>query len=391
MRNLFEKYFKTKLVDRQPSVSHDDWLSIQQKLHGTKQKRRGAIWWTFPLLLLFTGAGLWILTQKPVENSASTQPTLNEQKSTTIPSESKNTKIYSQTPSQKQYKLYNIPKQKMVKYDKFNNQKEELKDTAKKTISITSAKIITQAETYIDKTGSPNAIINKEPEPKPENKKADSINKPMIPAPHKKQYWTFGVSAAPLFANTKSIGADVGYERLKDHTTKLGFGTTLIASYTTNNIQINSAIGYSRYNTEGLYRITYPTYDSFPVLDTGGHVIGYLYQNYRDSIYNKTIAQHINRLSIPVSIAYIFSNNKQWSFPVRVGLQMDIGKQKSTISLTPFLLSGTVQAGVRYKLDEYLYICLEPKYSFGLNNIYTNKLNERLNSISFALSALYKF
>ncbi len=76
------------------------------------------------------------------------------------------------------------------------------------------------------------------------------------------------------------------------------------ANYKIKDFEINSGIGIKNISQSINYNITQQIFDSIPVFNPQGQIIGYFYTNFRDTAYTQIGISNLNYITLPIGITY---------------------------------------------------------------------------------------
>lgn len=76
------------------------------------------------------------------------------------------------------------------------------------------------------------------------------------------------------------------------------------ANYKIKDFEINSGIGIKNISQSINYNITRQIFDSIPVFNPQGQIIGYFYTNFRDTAYTQIGISNLNYITLPIGITY---------------------------------------------------------------------------------------
>jgi hypothetical protein len=217
-----------------------------------------------------------------------------------------------------------------------------------------------------------------------------------IPSPMSSP-WYVGLDAGMLRAVKETQVEKAELQTFQDRSNselpQWSFSYGMQAGFQWNRFQLHSGIQSSKVQFENP-SFTYTTYDSFPVLNPRGEVIGYGRFNYRDTTTTNQ-RNSISTLSIPLQVNYqVFETAK---FALSLGVQgnalFNVGQSGYSLNTdllrVPFAsrysnilnLQLGANAFARYQLTQHLFVGLQASYLRQANNLeirsgYSTKLHQ---------------
>ena len=404
-----DNFFKNALEGIEGPASDADWSAIEGKLNA-QPKRRKAFWWwiAIPMLVLMVGLAYLKLDKKPKNHI---QPNANK-------IEVPNFKEHPNTPDEK--RIINDPpiepgskskvKQAKDKVELMSsigtteNQEKDLKDDEKGSQEKHEQKAVVLVEKQSDnKPNQPENQRNEEianeaneehpiaiNEEKKENVEATvplaadtlkTLRKPIAE-------WRLKLQASPIssFRNISTTGANPDYLLARQGDQSMAFlNAGLHLERTKNNFGFSAGVEKSSFGYKGTYNVTRNIYDSIPVLNTQGQVIGYFRLNYRDSNYISQFSNQITYASVPLWANTNVRLNANINLKLGLGIQFGrmiqakgIDMNLSTLAfeeiknkLNKNALCAGMNLGVEYKLNPKWTLSAEGLYQRNLLSVYS--------------------
>lgn len=242
------------------------------------------------------------------------------------------------------------------------------------------AKTDSTAETKAEETAEVPADSAKEEEvAKQENNK--KTKQPSVGSP-----FSIGISAGPVL-NTFAISNNTNYGRIRNQGDELagGINAAIMGNYRLNRWMFSAGLGVNSIGGRGSYQYSRQVWDSIPVLNPGGQIIGYFRTNYRDSAFNFSIEHRFNYVTLPIFASYNMPVGNKWGVSAGAGAQVQYlaalnGKYINPSNLFTFDLkndgfirrwnvAGSVNLGVYYNLNRYFTINTVFTYSHFFNSM----------------------
>ena len=413
--------FKENLKDATLPTSDLDWAAIEKGI--SKPSRRFPLLWLW-LIIGLSAIGLLGYLLWPVESTQITQNTQRDTSSEQIsaPKKGSNEQDVAEVPqndfgsndntdqgtlasknsdnSIRSIDVFNknegnslIRKQKSTSYytDK-NSNKKGIKETPEKNVK---ADLRTYVAIEVRRKSLNDLPIGKPEHPFSILNIASSLNWPAI-SPYSSP-WYLGMDAGAVRANkiTQTDKAELGTFQSRSNSDQAlwSFSYGLQTGYQWKRFQFHTGIQSSRLQFENP-SFTYTKYDSFPVLNPRGEIIGYGRINYRDTTITNQ-RNSISTLTIPFQVNYqVFETSK---FSLSLGFQGNtlINTSQTGYSVNPDLLrvpfssrfSNTVNlqiggnAFARYQLTQNLFIGVQASYLRQANSLeirqdYSTKIHQ---------------
>lgn len=389
-------------------ISQNDWNAVQSKLN--KSKKHKPILWLYSFVTLGLLALVLLIGIEPT-NKSNKQVSVNENQIKTI-NPNKNDKIFknlstppfSANTKQKNNLKFNIPKQSTDNDIISTNH-------LKKPIILSTENndiVIENNNKYIEK--SPNSANNEDeslmkictfknhlfvlfPDLKNEFIEQVSINKPTLKIA--KPIVFIGIDNGITYFNKQlSSSNPSGYNNLRNQSDQHSFAYSkgLSIGLIKGTKEFKIAVTQSHFKQKSNYNLTYKIYDSIPVKDPSGKIIGYFFARERDTTINEFHQISKNLLNANFSIAEMWKLNKKTNFVTGIGLNLQINSQTKgtkilnaeTLKLEPLasksqnyrrlLLMPSFSVGIQKHLFKNIILQTDISSQISLNNLYKNKI-----------------
>lgn len=263
-----------------------------------------------------------------------------------------------------------------------------------------------QEGTEFQEDNTPTQPTAKEVEKKPK-KPTDSTTKT-------KEYKPFSFSfKLGSGASTYNSSGTTNFGRIVNaaNQTALALNGSFMVNYSIpklENLEVQAGLGFNSYANSGNYNYTHQTYDSVPVLNPQGQVIGYFYTNFRDTSHNFSLQSRYTYITLPVGIAYSFpiGNNSGIRLAGNVSAQYLAGASGEYIN--PFNLfklnvndnkdlfrkwnmGFSASAGYFYKLKNGITLEGGLQYSTQTNGLFDNRIGTAIRPSSIGIQIGLKY
>ncbi len=454
-----DDFFRRGLGNMQLPVDGNDWFAMQASLAAAQKRRKRRVMWLWVLgvlLILGTGTGIYLVgneksnpeviaqqqttaagEQQTNSNTAATHP--NNEGTQILPAETNSGSLGSDNTSSSdllQSKAENTsqsPKQNKIRKQSSNSKssgKEGIDGNsgADKATDVSSNSTSTVSETentddekpvMIEGDETPTAetkplviaandtTLPQEEDAEPSLARVDSIEPEQKATKHptrsKLSPFNIGFNLSPT-ASMFAAQNQTKYGSILRNGTKSGLAIASLVTinYNINNWSFGTGLGVTSVATRGNYRYTHQVYDSVPVLNPGGQVVGYFYTNFRDSSQNLTINSRYTYITLPLQVSY------NLAFTDKLGLQLggsiqlqrlagvsgeaispfslfsvDVTKQKNV--LRRWNASIAIQAGAYYKLNPQWQINAGLQMSRFTSGVYSNAIGTVIRPRNFGL------
>ncbi|MGV3596675.1 MAG: outer membrane beta-barrel protein [Bacteroidota bacterium] len=456
-----DDFFRRGLGNMQLPVEGNDWFAMQASLAAAQKRRKRRTMWLWVvgvLLLVGTGTGIYFLSDTKDTN---TPAFAQQQKTSSAEQQPANTNISSpsqqngstqtqstetansnsglgsdDTTTQSESKFADDnksvrPKQKTVPKQSGNN-----KSGGKETTDMPSTDNGANA-------GSKETSTTKETENKEDNKPIETSHdetpmaetKPLViatndttkPGEESEPLLAKADSIEPESKTTKnptlgklspfSIGFNLSptasmfaaqnqtkYGSILRNGTKngLAIASLITLNYSINNWMFGTGLGFTSVATRGNYRYTHQVYDSIPVSNPGGQIIGYFYTNFRDSSQNLTIGSRYTYITLPLQASYNLKLTEKLGLQLGGSVQLQRLASVSGEAISPFSLFSTeaakqkdvlrrwnasiaIQTGVYYKLSPQWQLNAGLQLSSFARGVYSNAIGTVVRPRNFGL------
>jgi len=183
----------------------------------------------------------------------------------------------------------------------------------------------------------------------------------------------------------------------------LGFNAQVTANYRIKNFEINTGVGINSITNSGNYNYTRQTFDSIPVLNPQGTIIGYFYTNFRDTTHNFSLQSKFTSIVLPIGISYTIKINDNSGLRVGVNtsihylvgtsgeyinpfnlFRLDVNANKKLFRKWNIGMAGTV--GYYYKINEQLTFEGSLNYSILTNGIFDSRIGTAIRPTSIGVN-----
>lgn len=455
-----DDFFRRGLGNMQLPVEGNDWFAMQASLAAAHKRRKHRIIWLWVvgmLLLVGTGMGIYFLS---VTNNTNT-PAFAQQQKTSSAEQPANSNISSPSPqngspqtqstvtannnsglgsddttAQSESKFANDNKSVQPKQKTSPKQSGNNKSGGKETTDMPSTDNGKSA-------GSKETSTTKETENKEDNKPIETSHdetpmaetKPLVIAIN--DTTKVQEETQPLLVNTDSIKPEqkttnnpthgkvspfsIGFNFsptasmfAAQNQTKFGsilrngnksglaIATQVTINYNINNWSFGTGLGVTSIATRGNYRYTHQVYDSIPVSNPGGQIIGYFYTNFRDSSQNLTIGSRYTYITLPLQASYNLKLTEKLGLQFGGSIQLQRLASVSGEAISPFSLFSTeaakqkdvlrrwnasiaIQTGVYYKLSPQWQLNAGLQLSSFARGVYSNAIGTVVRPRNFGL------
>lgn len=182
----------------------------------------------------------------------------------------------------------------------------------------------------------------------------------------------------------------------------LAIAMQVTINYNINNWSFGTGLGVTSIATRGNYRYTHQVYDSVPVLNPGGQVVGYFYTNFRDSSQNLTLNSRYTYITLPLQASYNLALTDKLGLQLGGSVQLQRLAGMSGEAISPFSLFSTdvakqkdvlrkwnasiaIQAGGYYKLNKKWQINAGLQMSRFASGVYSNAIGTVIRPRNFGL------
>lgn len=455
-----DDFFRRGLGNMQLPVEGNDWFAMQASLAAAQKGRKRRIMWLWVvgvLLLLGTGTGIYFLsdtkdTNTPAFAQQQTTSSAEQQASSNISSPSpQNGSAQTQstetansnsglgsdvTTTQSESKFADDnksvqPKQKTAPKQTGNNKsggKETTDKPSTDNVAVTGSKETSTAKETENKENSKPIEASHEETPMADTKplviatndttKPQEESEPLLakvdsiePEPKTTKNPTFGklspFSIGFNLSPTASMFAaqsQTKYGSILRNGTKngLAIASLITVNYSINNWMLGTGLGFTSVATRGNYRYTHQVYDSVPVFNTGGQIIGYFYTNFRDSSQNLTIGSRYTYITLPLQASYNLKLTEKIGLQFGGSIQLQRLASVSGEVISPFSLFSTdaakqkdvlrrwnasvaIQTGVYYKLSPQWQLNAGMQLSSFARGVYSNAIGTVVRPRNFGL------
>lgn len=452
-----DDFFRRGLGNMQLPVDGNDWFAMQASLAAAQKRRKRRIMWLWVigvLLLVATGTGIFFASsenssqqQLAQQTTSSTEQQVNSGTSAINPQsgnvqtqsaettssnnglDADNTKTQSESKFADDNKSIR-PKQKTAPKQSGNN-KSGGKETTDKSSTDNSAgagsKETSTKETEnkghntsIEANNNETPMADTKPlviatndttkpqeESEPLVAKVDSIEpEPKTttkPTLGKLSPFSIGFNLSPT-ASMFAAQNQTKYGSILRNGTKngLAIASLITINYKINNWSFGSGLGITSVGTRGNYRYTHQVYDSVPVFNPVGQIIGYFYTNFRDSSQNLTISSRYTYVTLPLQASYNLKLTEKLGLQFGGSVQLQRLASVSGETISPFSLFSTdaakhkdvlrkwnasvaIQAGVYYELSSQWQVNAGLQMSRFASGVYSNAIGTVVRPRNFGL------
>lgn len=455
-----DDFFRRGLGNMQLPVEGNDWFAMQASLAAAQKRRKRRIMWLWVvgvLFLLGTGTGIYLISDTKYANTAtfaqqqttnSTEQPTNSNTSSHSPqngstqtpsSETENSNSglgFDTTTTQSESKFADDnksvqPKQKTAPKQSGNNKSggKETTDkpstdngagvgsketsTAKETENKEDSKPIEASHDETPMADTKPLVIATNDTTKPQKESEPSVAKVDSIEPESKTTknptlgklspFSIGFNLSPT-ASMFAAQDQTKYGSILRNGTKAGLAITslITINYKINDWSFGSGIGITSVGTRGNYRYTHQVYDSVPVFNPGGQIIGYFYTNFRDSSQNLTISSRYTYVTLPLQASYNLKLTEKLGLQFGGSIQLQRLASVSGEAISPFSLfsidaakqkdvlrkwnaSVAIQAGVYYDLSPQWQVNAGLQMSRFAGGLYSNAIGTVVRPRNFGL------
>jgi len=426
--------FKNKLADSfqdfEIPISTNDWNAVQSKLN--KSKKRKPILWLYSmaisvlLISMSWGGYQWLNHHNPNSISNSNNNELGPKNSSDYPNKSSDNNITNSESSQQEIKTElslspinsaaELPQTKNIKSPIKNpistshkpeiinlqtpNNDEEYKVSQIQDLDFNySLKIATIRNPFYKQI--PSLDLEFIPAITPKN--------PVIKKPKTNIYIGLenGISSFYSALNTNNPS---GYNLIREQSDEKTFAYTkgLSLGISTLKKQLQLSGQHAHFKQTSNYNLTYKIYDSIPVKDPNGNIIGYFLARGRDTTINEShqISRHLFNIHLSASEKWKINNKTSLITGVGVAAQLHSLTKGSKI-LNPeslrleniqvsdfnnrrLLLMPSFTIGLQHQLYKNISIQADICSQFSVNNLYkTNLIKEYPYQLTSSIKLLY--
>lgn len=439
-------------------VDGNDWFAMQASLAAAQKRRKRRIMWLWVLgvsLLVGTGTGIYLMgngnanpdvvakqqttaagEQQTNSNTSTSNPRKGEAKAEStevndkgdLGSNTTTTQVLSKSSGDNSYspsKQKAVPKQLVT--DQSGDKGSTDKSSTDNSIGVGNSTTSTGKETgnkegniviEVGNDETPTAdtkplVITDNDTTKPQEETepllatVDSIEPEQKTTKHpvlsKLSPFSIGFNLSPT-ASMFAAQNQTKYGSILRNGTKngLAIASLVTINYNINNWSFGTGLGVTSVATRGNYRYTHQVYDSVPVLNPGGQVVGYFYTNFRDSSQNLTINSRYTYITLPLQASYNLALTDKLGLQLGGSVQLQRLAGVSGEAISPFSLfsidaakqkdvlrkwnaSIAIQAGAYYKLSPKWQINAGLQMSRFTSGVYSNAIGTVIRPRNFGL------
>lgn len=442
-----DDFFRRGLGNIQLPVDGNDWFAMQASLAASQKRRKRRIMWLWVLgLVLLVGTSIYLMsngnanfdltaqqvnsttTSKPNNEGAQTAPNEANRGSLDLDNTASSDLLQSKAENTSQSPKQSI-KLKQLGNNKSSEKEEGVADNSRadKVTDVSSNSTSTVSETENTDDEKPamvkgdeipmadtkplviadNDTTKPQEEAEPSLAKVDSIEPEQKTTKHpvlnKLSPFSIGFNLSPT-ASMFAAQNQTKYGSILRNGTKngLAIASLVTINYTINNWSFGTGLGFTSVATRGNYRYTHQVYDSVPVLNPDGQVVGYFYTNFRDSSQNQTVSSRYTYITLPLQASYNLALTDKLGLQLGGSVQLQRLAGVSGEVISPFSLFSTdaakqkdilrkwnasiaIQASGYYKLSPQWQINAGLQMSRFTSGVYSNAIGTVIRPRNFGL------
>lgn len=144
----------------------------------------------------------------------------------------------------------------------------------------------------------------------------------------------------------------------------------LSVALATKKSQWQTGINFTQYSYSSKYDFKYTIYDTIPVKDPNGNIIGYFFINPREAKVNESHVTTFKQINIPLNYSRKFSLNNKHQLLLGIGTQINYTLSSNTTGyLSPYYLQTIQNNSIKYKT-----LNLSSQFQIGTQSLISKSL-----------------